>query len=822
MAASSGESTVRLFYSYSHKDDAHREKMETALAWLRREGSLASWFDHKILPGQSISREIQQAMKSADILVFLISPDFIDSSECWKEWEYAQELASEMPVKVRIPVIVRHCAWYELLKEDDLKALPNDATPVTQYPDLDVAWHEVYLGIKAVVEQIRRNFSPREEFLDEIKPTEFISQDHISIEELYEFPYLSRYDVTDASHSFRDNRIKQEKELLEFSHVLIHGQEKTGKTALARFLFLRQTERRDPVLYVDLGEGYRGRVDRYLHRNYVTQFNGDFSLWLSQQSKTLIVDNMTAAPRSLDFIESVTPLFERIIVTTSSDTYFSYFRDEMRLAGFEVLKIEPLNHEQQEQLIRNRLKLSRQEKLTDGFVDRVERDVNSIVISNKIVPRYPFYVLSILQAYEEYMPSNLSVTSYGHCYYMLIVASLIRAGISKTDDAVGSCFNFLEELAYGVYQHRNEINEGSFDFESFVEQYKVRFFISDSTINRLKDATYGMINKEGEFRSSYMYYYFLGKYLGDHNGEVQSIVEVLCEESHKEDNFLILLFTIHHARDSSIIDDILLKTLVAIEHVPKASLNRQETERFTNIVRELPETILSRNSVEEERRRARARYSDLDDQLPEPEAKEESIEEDSPSNDVYTVLKNNKIMGQVLRNHYGKLQKTKVEEIIGIVADSGLRLVSLIVGSEEDLTEQVAYIKERKEDWDTERVRRALEFISFVWTLVNLEMVVDAVNVPEIREAIEIVVSKEGTPAYDLIGYFSLLDSADSLGEKERDELERLWKKHEDLFIRRVLALRTQAYMNSHRSTASIEQSICSTMGIRYHARLTS
>ena len=90
--------------------------------------------------------------------------------------------------------------------------------------------------------------------------------------------------------------------------------------------------------------------------------------------------------------------------------------------------------------------------ISDGLVDRAEKHVNSVIISDKVVPRYPFYVLSILQTYEAYMPSNLSVTSYGHCYYVLIFASLVRAGISRTDDAINACFNFAEHLAYDIYR----------------------------------------------------------------------------------------------------------------------------------------------------------------------------------------------------------------------------------------------------------------------------------------------------------------------------------------------------------------------------------
>ena len=82
------------------------------------------------------------------------------------------------------------------------------------------------------------------------------------------------------------------------------------------------------------------------------------------------------------------------------------------------------------------------------------------------------------------------------------------------------------------------------------------------------------------------------------------------------------------------------------------------------------------------------------------------------------------------------------------------------------------------------------------------------------------VAERTGTPAYGMIGYFTLLDAALELTEKERTELARLLKKHPDPFVRGVLSIRTQHYMNTHRSKANVEQSICSLLGIKYLPRL--
>ena len=153
--------TVQLFYSYCHKDTQYRESMETALAALKRDGLLHQWSDQLILPGQDISSEVREKMEQVDIIAFIFSPDFIDSEECMKEWTFAQTLATRGKPLFRIPIIARSCAWQDILKRDGVKALPIDGKPVASYTDADLAWHEVYEGIKSVVAQLRSTFSPK-------------------------------------------------------------------------------------------------------------------------------------------------------------------------------------------------------------------------------------------------------------------------------------------------------------------------------------------------------------------------------------------------------------------------------------------------------------------------------------------------------------------------------------------------------------------------------------------------------------------------------------------------------------------------------------
>ncbi len=801
---------AKLFYSYCHKDAQYRDAMENSLSFLKREGLLQDWSDRSILPGQQISQTVKKAMNAADIMVFLFSPDFIASDACMKEWKDAKRLATEGKPTVRIPIILKASPWQELLANDDVKALPNDGKAVNTFQRQDEAWQQVYEGIKSVIKQLRNNFTPKQEFLDEMNKTDFLSQHSIKLQDIFIFLRLSCYGSQEKNGVVQEEIITCQEQLLEKKRVLVHGEDMSGKTALGQHLFLSLAEEPStPVLHIDLKDISEKRKEKVFIDTYRQQFNGDYSLWKRQNNKTLILDNLNRTS-NIGFIGFAKTFFDRIIIILSSDAFSSFFKDETRLADFHKMKIEPLTHGQQEKLIRKRLALSnREEPVTDGFVDQIENRVNSVIISNKIVPRYPFFVLSILQTYEAFMPDNLSITSYGHCYYVLILAHLIKSGISHSDSDINTCLNFAEHLASGIY-HDTDLN-----YDEFISKYKERFHIQDSILNRLKDPDHGILTDCGHFKTPYMHYFFLGRFLSRKSDTSKKIIREMCENSHVNANYLTLLFTIHHTNDNEIVDDILLKTMCTLDSVRPAELNREETKRFEELIAALRENILSSNSVESEREQERG-ARDVDEQQLETRENMKETTDDYPVNDCYRILKNNAIMGQILRNKHGNMEKTKVEEIIEVIAAGGLRLVNLVLKDEEEIADLARLIHEQHPDDDIQKIRKFVQFVSFIWTMTNIEKIVGSVNVPEIRESVNNVVSGKSTPAYDLIDYFSQLDNSNELTNGIKEKLGSLLKKHDDPFLRRVLSIRTQFYMKTHRSKAPIQQSICSLLGISY------
>ena len=606
MTTKNATMSLQLFYSYAHEDMQYKKEMEKALVLLRDNGFLHQWSDHEILPSQSISAALQEAMDRTDIAVFLLSNEFIQSPECKKEWFYFRTAELEGRTLYRIPIILRPCPWIDFLGNDDVKVLPQDGKPVIEFPVADKAWNQIYEGVKRVVLEMKQQVTPKEEFLHEISRTDFLSENHLKLQDLFVFPELACADSSNWGQESvpPSTTISSQSELLGTTYALVHGQENSGKSALARHMCLSLLEQTRPVLLVEQ-KHVRGIHAETFLRSFHDQYQGDYDLWIKQDGKTLIVDLVEAPPQTTDLLVKAMDTFDQIIVTLASDDFYTYFRNDERLADFRQMKIEPLNLVQQEHLVRKRLVFSHGGDVPDGLVDQVENRVNSIVVSNRILPRYPFYVLSILQTYEAFMPTNMAITSYGHCYLVLIIAHLKRSGISTRDDALNTCLNFASHLAYAIYRHRESTSEGLFPFDRFLEEYEDSYFIRESIIKKLKSPTYGLIDQKGIFRTKYMYFYFLGMHLAAHskNEEKKQILDYMCRNSYREVSYLTLLFTIHHAHDNRVIDEILLRTLCTLDAYPPAQLHRTETQPFAEFVEQLPEDILSSESVESERQK---------------------------------------------------------------------------------------------------------------------------------------------------------------------------------------------------------------------------
>jgi hypothetical protein len=145
---------IDIFFSYAHEDETLRNELAKQLKLMKRQRLINEWYDRDIKAGTEWKQEIDEHLNTAQIILLLVSPDFIISDYCYdNEMMRAMQRHEAREARV-IPVILRPCDWSSA-PFGKLQALPKDAKPITMWSNRDDAFLDVARGIRKVVEDMR-------------------------------------------------------------------------------------------------------------------------------------------------------------------------------------------------------------------------------------------------------------------------------------------------------------------------------------------------------------------------------------------------------------------------------------------------------------------------------------------------------------------------------------------------------------------------------------------------------------------------------------------------------------------------------------------
>ncbi len=140
--------------SCAHEDEELCDELAKHLALLESQGYISSCHDFKVTVGSKGKAKIDEHLKSAQIILLLVSPDFL-ASDYGLDGEMKRALERHRANEARvIPVILRHINWQET-PFARLQALPVNGRPVTDFPDRDKAFAQVAEGIRRVAKELR-------------------------------------------------------------------------------------------------------------------------------------------------------------------------------------------------------------------------------------------------------------------------------------------------------------------------------------------------------------------------------------------------------------------------------------------------------------------------------------------------------------------------------------------------------------------------------------------------------------------------------------------------------------------------------------------
>lgn len=148
----------KLFLSYSKNDNDLLQEFIRHLAVLKMQGHIATWHDEAIDPGDNWTDEIRTRLYEADIILILLSSNFMATQSIWEvEVKTALERREQGQVRI-IPIVLRACDWRSTVF-GQIQPLPRSGEPVFKWQDRDEAWLDVVQGIRRIIEKMNEGLA---------------------------------------------------------------------------------------------------------------------------------------------------------------------------------------------------------------------------------------------------------------------------------------------------------------------------------------------------------------------------------------------------------------------------------------------------------------------------------------------------------------------------------------------------------------------------------------------------------------------------------------------------------------------------------------
>lgn len=142
---------THLLYLHAQVDRAHCQDLEKHLSSLRQEGLLRDWGEGSLLGGDEVQLKLQAEIARADIVMLLLSADFLAAEHCQAQIDLVLAERGRRPVIV-VPVLVRAVDW-RWGRIGRFNALPRNGKPVTAWDRSDDAWFDVAEGLRLLIQK---------------------------------------------------------------------------------------------------------------------------------------------------------------------------------------------------------------------------------------------------------------------------------------------------------------------------------------------------------------------------------------------------------------------------------------------------------------------------------------------------------------------------------------------------------------------------------------------------------------------------------------------------------------------------------------------
>lgn len=585
----------------------------------------------------------------------------------------------------------------------------------------------VFSKNKAVEKQILLPNDKAKEWLLDIGFTvNHFAKEDVSLIDLFVWPDVRKsvhYSDRTTNSKVRNGVLD---EIKKHPISIVHGSSISGKTAVAKMLYMSWIDDGKTCLYLK-GSEFRNSereavlrvIDRHFEEQYDKERLHEYHA-LPKSGKTIIVDEFDAIAmvgnRRRDIVDILSDMYENVFIVVSSEiemTSFLMAESITKLDNIVSYEILPFGNSKRKELVARWYCLANNKITDDEIENRIDHGIELLnkFIGNGagFVPAYPIYLINVLQNMDATLTHNAS--RYGFLYETMIQKCLskiadeyIESGSYNIDiELISSiAFNMLEKKQSSASEETIE------DITAVFNAAKKLKIVASSLVTRMMKANILVRDLcEGtdsyRFKYPYIFYFFAGRYIAYNSqlDEVKKMVDIMSGKLYIEAYGNIMIFVCHFANNTDIIETILLNAYETLGKYPEFDYfdknpNGNEIEEILPLITR--ETMGSNNDVNanKDQRLQRMDEMGVNDgvvsqtgcEIAEIDEEASELEKDMAS--ISAALKTMDVLGQIIQNYPGGIDGELKADIIKEIYSLGMRTIEAVSENMDGLREELA------------------------------------------------------------------------------------------------------------------------------------
>ena len=362
-------------------------------------------------------------------------------------------------------------------------------------------------------------------------------------------------------------------------------------------------------------------------------------------------------------------------------------------------------------------------------------DYVKTILGKNYIPSYPFYILGILQAYENNNSNNNNYSIHGF-YYELLINKMFEKNIFKKTD-ISFYSNFMTSFCYYLFELKTKqvtIKEFEDFFCSYCEKYDIekKLFSITEVKNTFKKSGLIHFNNTVKIDKNYVYYFFIAKYIANNidDERIKAVVSKLNKRLFREQYSSIIMFVTHLSKNKWIIQNLLSNANDIFKDESPLHLEA-DINRINSLILELPKQVIEQIDTKKERSDKKEEEEKLEQIQKEFDTDEVnyahfSLEDDLSSIDIIAkmnlAMKTIDILGQIAKKYWGELDSDTKYKLVLTTYNLGLRSLGLYFRLLEEnhtdiadyITTQIIekHIKNSVKEWDASLNKKTIEQVT--------------------------------------------------------------------------------------------------------------